>query len=514
MSLQSSLLAKGTLDPDRMVDPGRADSRFLKTPDGERLSVPDFSDVAFDRQCPDGVNQLLNAFAAGEKDPVNVVEAFLEAMNENQTGREAVLRLAPGFAEAAEASAKAWKTGVARPLEGIPFAVKDIIDVAGTQITCGSHFTGERVAVSDAASVKRLRDAGAIPLAIAATSEFACGGPANPRYGTVTNPWERSRWTGGSSTGSAAILADRLLPLALGTDTGGSIRVPSCWCGTTGLKPSREAVSRSGVAPLSWTLDHVGPMARSAADIARVLPFMVEKSDAALDQECQEILAGAGVAGLKIGVPKGWFVERVGADTLNAWNAVFDLLRDLGCTLVDMPEIDIGPWHEAGWVILQSELAAFHSERLHEADRMEPGMMRRLRNGMRFSALDYTSALQQRVEAQETILAAMQDADVFITPGIGGPAGSLATLTVDVDGKAYPFQEVISRNTMIFDFTGFPALMLPTGQTGDGLPVGAQIVGRPGSDGLCLRVGAAFQAATNFHLLQPPGHAPIAAEAV
>ena len=215
-----------------------------------------------------GISELIAAYASGETDPVAVLAALTARIASHPTGQDAVLAMVPGSEALAQDSAARIREGSARALEGIPFGIKDIIDVAGAPVTCGSKLTGERIAAVDAAVVARLRTQGAIPIAMLATTEYACGSAHNPRYGAVHNPWDRSRWTGGSSTGSGAMLAARMLPLALGTDTGGSIRVPSAWCGITGLKPTCGLVPRTGVAPLSWTLDHIGPMARSADDLA------------------------------------------------------------------------------------------------------------------------------------------------------------------------------------------------------------------------------------------------------
>jgi aspartyl-tRNA(Asn)/glutamyl-tRNA(Gln) amidotransferase subunit A len=415
--------------------------------------------------------------------------------------------MVPDAPERARDSGRRWRESRQRPLEGLPFGIKDIIDVAGTRVTSGSLFTGDRIAAGDADVVARLKAAGAIPVAMTATTEFACGSPHNPRHGTVTNPWDASRWTGGSSTGSGAALAARLLPFALGTDTGGSIRVPSCWCGTTGLKPSRERVSRAGVAPLSWTLDHVGPMTCSARDIALVLPHMTTAPDAALSARCAALVTGTpDIAGLRIGVPSSWFVDMVSAPVLANWRAALGVLERLGAVLVDLPAIDVAPLHEAGWTILLSELAAHHEPRHGRGELFDKGLLVRLEQGMRISAGTYGRALSIRLKAQNVFLAAMDraGADLIATPGLGGEAGDLATLAVDVDGVSHGFQHLLSRNTMIFDLTGFPALMLPSGLGAAGLPTGLQIVGRPGADALCLSAGIAFQDATAHHALLPP----------
>jgi aspartyl-tRNA(Asn)/glutamyl-tRNA(Gln) amidotransferase subunit A len=504
------LPATDALEPSGFVDPAEANVVLVNRPLAEHEAEVAFAPMPLPKGAEPkiaeaGIGDLLAAYSQGRLDPVAVLDGLITSIEATRSGREAVLRFAPGAREAAAESAARWSTGKPRPLEGIPFGVKDIIDVAGAEVTSGSHFTGRRIAPADADVVFRLRAAGAIPFAITATSEFACGGPHNPRYGTVTNPWDNTRWTGGSSTGSGAALTARLMPLALGTDTGGSIRVPSCWCGTTGLKPTREKVSRGGVTCLSWTLDHVGPMARSASDIARTLPFMTATPDTQFARDCAHLLETPNVAGLRIGVATGWFTETVDQAVLANWTAAIQMLERLGCKLIDLPSLNVADFHEAGWVILQSELAALHGARVDCVDLMDPGMLGRLRKGMAFSAMDYARALQARVTAQNAFLAAMADVDVIVTPGIGGEAGSLATLTVDVDRQPLGFQDVISRNTMIFDFIGFPALMLPTGLGRNKLPTGMQIVGRPHAEALCLLAGAAFQSVSEHHRLTPPG---------
>ncbi len=508
MNVLQPLPQTDALEPTSFIDPSQADARLSARPstpsEAEQIvAMPTAASMSGEISGA-GVGNLLSAYAEGTLDPATVLQALTNLIASTRAGGEAVLRFVPGAMEAAKVSAARWASGTPRPLEGVPFGVKDIIDVAATEVTSGSHFTGHRIAPADAHVVARLKAAGAIPFAMTATSEFACGGPHNPRYGAVTNPWDATRWTGGSSTGSGAALAARLMPLALGTDTGGSIRVPSCWCGTTGLKPTREKVSREGVAALSWTLDHIGPMARSAQDIARVLPFMTAAPDPQLAKDCAALFGDLDLSGLRIGVPTGWFTENVDAAVLANWNAALETLESLGGILVDLPPIEVGPFHEAGWIVLQSELAALHADRADRSDLMDPGMLGRLRKGMTFSAKDYARALQARVTAQESFLRAMENVDLMITPGIGGEAGSLETLTVDVDGGPMSFQDLISRNTMIFDFTGSPALMLPTGLGRAGLPTGMQIVGRPHAEALCLLAGTAFQAVTAHHRLVPP----------
>ena len=292
-----------------------------------------------------GVGDLLAAYAAGRTDPVAVLAALRARMATHPSGQDAVLApIAEAEAMASDSAARI-RTGRARPLEGVPFGVKDIIDAAGQPVTCGSFQTGDRVAATDATVVARLREAGAIPVAMLATTEFACGSAHNPRYGAVHNPWDRTRWTGGSSTGSGATLAARMLPLALGSDTGGSIRIPAAWCGITGLKPTRGLVPRTGVAPLSWTLDHVGPMARSADDLALVMPLIAGPDGA--DPMAAGQYAGerwrTDLKGLRIGVPGGWFLELQDEAVLAAWRSALAVFEGLGAELVPVDLGDLGP---------------------------------------------------------------------------------------------------------------------------------------------------------------------------
>jgi aspartyl-tRNA(Asn)/glutamyl-tRNA(Gln) amidotransferase subunit A len=448
-----------------------------------------------------GLGELQAAFASGATDPVALLAALHARIAAHPTGKNAILAMIEGCEAMAEDSAKRIREGRARPLEGIPFGVKDIIDVGGAPVTCGSFQTKDRVAVADAAVVARLKQNGAIPLAMLATTEFACGSALNPRYGAVQNPWDRTRWTGGSSTGSGAMLAARMLPLALGTDTGGSIRIPSAWCGITGLKPTRGLVPRSGVAPLSWSLDHIGPMARSADDLARVMPCIAgpDGVDPTALGAYDAGRARPSMAGLRIGVPAGWFVTLQDEAVLTAWRAALATLEGLGAHLVPIDLGDIAEAHADGYLVLMSELASLQEPAMDTVALFDVGTRARIEQGQAFSATEYLRALRRRPVVLARVLRAMETVDVLVTPGPGGEAAFLEDLTVAVNGARHPLQLIVPRSTMIFDYTGMPALMLPSGLGTSGLPVAIQIVGKPFDDALCLSVGSAFQAATEFH---------------
>lgn len=439
---------------------------------------------------PGGVSDVLARYAQGETDPKAEFARF-RMIASTSPAAEAVVSLRDSTS-ALEESTMRWQTGTARALEGVLFGVKAIIDVAGGEITCGSLLTGSQIAANDAPVIARLRAAGAIPVAMLATTEYAAGSPFNPRHGVVTNPYDASRWTGGSSTGSGAAVARRMLPFALGTDTGGSIRVPSCWCGITGLKPTRGLLSTDGVAPLSWTLDHLGPMGLSSADLSCLMAVLGDLSPRPLHD-------------LRIGIPDGWFQDCVDGAVLRAWRAALQVMETLGatCVLVDTADMfgDMAANHAAGWTILTAELAANQRHHAPRRDAQDAGLQARIARGDGISAADYLLAMAHRTALIDRLLARW-DIDLLVTPGLGGEAGHLDGLQIDIDGKAHGF-DIISRNTMIWDLTGFPALMLPSGCGPHGLPLGIQIIGRPNDDALCLALGAAFQAVTSYHHMQP-----------
>ncbi|TCU83822.1 aspartyl-tRNA(Asn)/glutamyl-tRNA(Gln) amidotransferase subunit A [Curtobacterium sp. PhB191] len=486
-------------------------ARPADAPSASRPAADTAADAAADSAAAT-VIELLDAYRSGTTTPSAVLAALAPHWTSDDVWSDAVLRLVDGAEAAAAESTRRWADDEARPLEGIPFAVKDIIDVAGTIVTSGSLQTGDRVAPADATVVARLRAAGAIPVFTAATTEFACGGPHNARYGAVRNPWDPERWTGGSSTGSGSALAARIVPLALGSDTGGSIRVPSALCGTTGIKPTYGLVPRTGVASLSWTLDHVGPMARSAEDLALALAVIAgsDGEDPTTFTAVPLIEAEPErVEGLRIGVPRGWFTERVDTAVLDAHAAATEQFRALGATLVPIEFDDLESIDAECWTVFYGELAANQEANAATADLFDAGTRARFDVSFLPTAADYLRALRRRPLVQAAMVARMDEAgvDVVLTPGIGATAPRLDDLTMSVDGERFNLHDVIPRNTRLFDYVGFPALMMPAGTAPDGLPVGVQLVARPWDDRLVLSAAAAFQRVTTHHRLVPPSSA-------
>ncbi|MFW0786350.1 amidase [Gordonia sp. CPCC 206044] len=461
-----------------------------------------------------GIVDLLAAYADGRTRPTQVLAALRTRWTDPEIVGGSILAIVESVDEAARESDRRWREGSARPLEGIYVGVKDIVDVAGAAVTAGSLTTGDRVAAKDATVVARLRAAGAIPSLITATTEFACGAPHNARYGAVTNPWDRSRWTGGSSTGSAGALAAGLVPMAIGTDTGGSIRVPSAFCNLTGIKPTYGLVPRTGVSSLSWSLDHVGPMARCAADLAAILRVIAGPdgvdSAAAIDDHASTFFerpirpdssgSVTPLRGLRIGVPTAWFTEFCDAEVLRAWRTAVDDLCRLGAQPVTVDIPDVGLLHDEFGLLLTSELASNQEGAAAVFDRFDIGTQVRISRGRVPTAVDYLRALRRRPHALRTTLDAFDRAgvDVLVTPGPGGTAPRLDDLTLEVDDARHPMQPLVGRNTGIFDHLGLPALMAPAGFSG-GLPLGVQLVGRPWSDATIVNIAQHLQNLTEHH---------------
>jgi aspartyl-tRNA(Asn)/glutamyl-tRNA(Gln) amidotransferase subunit A len=451
-------------------------------------------------------SQLLAAYRRGERSPVEVLEVALDRIARHDGALGSVHLLCADEARAAaEASARRWRAGEARPLDGVPFGVKDIVATAGIPTTGGSLRYADLVPARTATAVQRLVDAGAVLVAKLSTPEFAFG-DARPGH-EVANPWSADHWCGGSSSGPAVALASRLLPLAVGTDTGGSIRVPSSYCGVTGLKPTQGRVPRDGVMAVSWTLDHTGPMARTAEDVARMLAVMAgadPHDPASVDRPVPDPAGlGPDVRGLRIGVPRQWFLEGCDDAVLEAHRDALRVLERAGARVVD---VDVPHAHLAGtiaWVITVSEFAALHDVEPGELEEFTPAAANRLVAGSLLRAGDYLHALRARSLVQHDFELLWDRVDAIATPATPTPPPRLRP---ELDPMFRHGDEAwlvaIARNFLVHDVTGMPALVMPSGWR-DGLPLGIQIAAPPFAEATCLRIALAHQAATDHHLRVP-----------
>ena len=437
------------------------------------------------------VATLVDGYRTGVFDPVEVVDACLARISDTDGAIGAVAARDDGAARAQAArSAERWRTGDPGPLEGVPVGVKDIINTRGLRTAAGSTLFAGHVPASDATVVARLRDAGAVILAKTTTPEFAFGDESGDG---VVNPSAPGRWAGGSSSGSAAGLAAGLFPVALGSDTGGSIRVPASYCGVSGIKPTFGLVPRDGVFGVSWTLDHVGPMARTVEDLGLVLGVIAGGCDNDPYASPRSVpgygpLAGS-IQGMRVGVVEGWMAEGCSTGVNAALSGALGRLEELGCTVEPVPFPHAELAGTIAWVITVAEFAAHHAGNMDRIGEFTPSAACRLAAGARTSASDYLKALRARSLVQRDLDEAFQRVDVLITAATPTSAPDPATFFDDGDRL---WLDKVARALLPFNVSGQPALVMPVGLDED-RPAAIQIVAPPHADARCLQIGTALQ---------------------
>ena len=445
------------------------------------------------------VTALSRLIARREISPREVVEAYLVRVRAFDPLLDAYVTLLEGEAraDAAAAEAEIMRGRHRGPLHGVPFAVKDIIDVAGVATTAGSRVHAGRVARRDAACVARLRAAGAIPLGKVATYEMATGGPSfDLPWPPARNPWHLDHTTGGSSSGSAAAVAGGLAAFALGSDTGGSIRVPASYCGLAGLKPSFGRVATEGVAPLSYSFDTLGPLCRTVEDCALIMRALIapgaHEPPVAIGEPEQ------GLAGLRIGLVRRFHAGGRAADAVTgAIERALAVFRDLGATIQDVPLSPLEDYGACSRVMVLAEAFALHEQNLiHRLNSFGEVFRYRVLPGVLVREADYVAADRLRRKLTDEMLTAMSGVDVLLSATTVGPAPAFATLKLA--GRLSPFP------TAPFSLTGVPAVSVCNGFDQQGLPLGMQIAGQPFDETMVLRVAHAYQGATDWHERRPP----------
>lgn len=447
--------------------------------------------------------ELAAAIRRRELSPVEATRAALDAIAQTQGALNAFVTV---LADDALAAARAAEAAVLRgdplgPLHGVPFAVKDLFEVKGHRTTCGSAVMAHYVSQADATAVQRLRAAGAILVGKTATHEFAFGPTTDsPYHGPVRNPHDLGRVAGGSSGGSGAAVAAGIVPLALGTDTGGSIRNPAALCGCVGLKPSYGRVSKAGVFPLSWSLDHPGPLTRTVADAALALAVLAGPDPldpTALPLPGQDYVAAAqpgSLRGLRLGVPANWMAERVDEGVRRCFAAAVQALRDLGAEVEEctLPPSDV--MMVVNRLITLGEAGAYHADLLAaRGEAYGPDVRARLELGQFLLARDYLLGQRLRGELTRQMWAVMARYDALLTPTMPIPAAQIGQgIWTYADGSRETVPEAYIRTTAPFSVSGQPGLSVPCGFTPGGLPVGLQIVGRAYDEATVLRIGAAY----------------------
>lgn len=461
------------------------------------------------------ISEAAEEIHAGIITPTELVLETLECIEAQDSEIQAYITVMREQAlQDADQAERELRTGLYRSrLHGIPIAIKDLIAVKGVRTTAASKVLADHVSQEDATVVEQLRKAGAIIIGKTNTFEFAYG-PYSP---PTRNPWDRTRTTGGSSGGSAAAVATGMCLGAIGTDTGGSIRIPAACCGITGLKPTYGRVSCYGVIPLSWSLDHVGPLGRTAEDCAFIFdaiagydprdpnsvsgpPLSPARTTATLINGTE----GRGVLslqGLRIGVPQEAFVDPLDPEVRASWRAALHVLEEEGAEIVDveLPR----PTMEQYRTIQRPEATLAHIQKgwFNKLDLYGESVRASLLSGKQVSAVDFLNVLHERRLFSSQLRTIMRNADVFVLPTVPVPAqpATLMAQDIEIDGVTENLSPAYLRLTMPFNLAGLPAVSCPCGFTTDGLPIGMQVVGKPFEEATALRIAHAYQQLTDWH---------------
>lgn len=391
-------------------------------------------------------------------------------------------------------------------LHGMTLAVKDNIDTAGLRTTCGSRFFESRVPNHDAPVVERLRAAGAVILGKATLHEFAFGIRSNnPVAGQCRNPWDTSRIPGGSSGGSGVAVAMDMCQAALGSDTGGSVRLPSAFNGISGLRPTVGRVPNLGCMPVCPSQDVIGPMARSVADVARVFaviagPHPEDPSSVAAPLANFLPSLGDGVSGVRLGIPRNHYMDGADAEIARAVLDAAAHLESLGASVCEVDVPGAEEMHDHATVVIYADACAVHRDRLRDSPQtFDPDVLARMRVGLDYSGVDYAAALRAREQWKHRLWKVFQEVDVLLSPTV-----HTRVPPIEDNKSLLEATRDATRNTYAGAFGQLPGLSVPCGFTADGLPIGMQLEAAWWAEPLLLRVGYAYQQVTDWHLRRPP----------
>jgi aspartyl-tRNA(Asn)/glutamyl-tRNA(Gln) amidotransferase subunit A len=445
---------------------------------------------------------------------VKAMEAVLERAHAVQPKLNCFIRIDADTAlEAARAADRDLARGYVRgPLHGVPMAHKDMYYRAGVVSTCGSKIAREQPARATATALERLDAAGAIQFGVLNMAEFAFNPTGhNWHYGHCRNPWDPQRITGGSSSGSGSATAARATFAALGSDTGGSIRLPAHFCGTSGVKPTYARVSRAGAMPLSFSLDTVGPLTRTVEDAALIAQLLAgaDPRDPTCDpRPVPDWMAQLPrpVAGLRIGRPRQYFYDDCDPEIAAVMEASLETFRRLGATVVDVDLPDMTPWNAAGTLIIGAEAAAIHGKWLRTRAQDYSDQLRgRLEQGLAVPATAYIDALRLRGEALAEFSARVfSRVDVLHAPVVAFQTPTIEETDIGGGERAVKLLAQVTRLNRPGNYLGLPAVSAVAGFTKAGMPVGMQLLARTFDEATALRAGHAFQGATDWHLRAPP----------
>lgn len=445
--------------------------------------------------------ELASLIRKREISPVEIVEAMTARIEELNGTLRAYIHVSwdRAMAQARAAEIEISKGGYRSPLHGVPVGYKDIYHVRDLPTTAASKVMADYVPNEDSTVAAKLQQAGAVCLGKLNTWEFASGGMEV--FGETRNPWNTMMVTGGSSSGSATALAAHLIPLATGTDTGGSVRSPASFCGVVGFKPTYGRVSRAGIIPLSWSLDHAGPMARTVADVAMLLQGMAGpdcRDPSAALQPVMDYQAALNrdLKNIRIGVSRSSFFKDGDPEVITAVRIAIETMQQLGAVLheVDLPHAEYGA--ASSWTIAYSEAFAFHRANfLSRSADYTPRFLHKISSAAFLTAEERITSQRLRQVITLEFLKALKEVDVIVTPTTAYPAYPIGGTSSQSNMRSF---------TRLVSLTGLPALSMPCGFTSMNLPVSLQLIGRSWEESLMLRIAHAYEQATNWHKRLPP----------
>ena len=459
------------------------------------------------------ISEAASLIESRQLSPVELVAAHLERIEQTDGRLNSFITLLANGATAAAAEAETEIQGgdYRGALHGIPIGLKDLYYTKGIRTTVGSKIMRDFVPDYDAAVTERFREAGAVLMGKLQMHEFALGATSeNPHDGPARNPWDTTRITGGSSGGSGSAVASGQCMAALGSDTGGSIRIPAAACGIVGHKPTFGRVSRVGVFPLANSLDTVGPMTRSVRDAATVMNTIAgyderDQSSANRPDEDFARLLGQDISGLRIGIPQDYFYDMIDDEVTAAVQEAARVLEGLGANVEECSIPALNDSISISGTILLTEAAEIHLDNLRErADDFGSDVRGRLEEGAMTPAVSYIAAQRARTEFNRAIAEAMQTYDILLAPTTALGAPNLGDRVVDVGGVQEAKLAIMPRLTRPHNICGIPTVSVPCGFTSDGLPIGMQLAARAFEDALALQVAYAYEQTTDWHTRRPP----------
>ena len=463
--------------------------------------------------CYMSAGRLSGLVQGKEVSPVEVIEAHLARIDATEPTLNSFITLLPeqAKAEARKAEQEIQSGTYKSPLHGIPVGLKDLYYVKGVRNTAGCRIFDEFVPDFDCTVAARFKEAGAILLGKLNMHQFAYGPTGeNPDYGNMHNPWDPQRISGGSSGGSGSAAAAGQCTITMGSDTGGSVRIPSALCGLAGLKPTYGRMSRYGLNVLSWSLDHPGPMARTVEDCALVMnvaagydPKDPASANVPVPDYTRSLTGNA--RGIRVGVPKEFFEVPLDPQVEQAVRSAIDVLADRGATIreVSLPMFPVsGP---VSTTVLMVEAAALHRELvLTRGDQVAPSVRMRIEAGMFFSGADYVQAQRARTLFTEQSRELFEHVDILAGPTEPITAHKIGESEVKVGDTMQPSTPTLTQYTRAFNLNGFPAITVPCGFDDGGLPIGLQLAGKPFDEETVLRAAYAYEQATEWHTRRPP----------